>query len=128
MRFVADTHSLIWYLQGNERLSSSSRLLFDQRDGEGNVVIPTIVLAEMMFILRKVKMGLSFSEVFQKIEKEERFLIQPLDAPIIKRAAALEKLEIHDALIAATALVLDIPLMTTDLEIRQLKKLEVITP
>jgi predicted nucleic acid-binding protein len=45
VEYVADTHALIWYLSGSERLGDEARALFDSAiAGEIRVLIPAIVV------------------------------------------------------------------------------------
>jgi PIN domain nuclease of toxin-antitoxin system len=42
--YVADTHTLLWYLGGSAQLSSSARAALDSAaSGESQVVVPAIV-------------------------------------------------------------------------------------
>lgn len=117
MKFVADTHSLLWYFQGDSRLSPSSRKLFDDGERSRQVVVPTVVLAELLHISRKYVTIPSFENTLDLLEKDDRFEIHPLSVVVIRRSISLENLEMHDSLIVATALELDIPLMSCDAEI-----------
>lgn len=75
-------------------------------------------MAEALYISRKIP-DLPYERAFTFLEEEERFEITPLTAGIVRKAFPLVGLEMHDALIAATALYLEIPLMTADHDIMQ---------
>lgn len=117
MRFVTDTHCLVWYFLNDARLSPSFKRLFDKQEKGGQVVVPTIVLAELIHLSRKNKTPLSFEQTLHFLQEETRFEIHPLSETIIEEMIPLTHLEIHDAVIVATALHLDVPLMTVDHEI-----------
>ena len=52
--YVADTHSLIWFIAEDDRLSEHAKHLLEQaEDAELQVLIPTIVLAEITYISQK---------------------------------------------------------------------------
>ena len=53
MDYVADTHSLVWYFTEDSRLSKKALEAFDGTIKEGTLIIPTLVLAELMFIAKK---------------------------------------------------------------------------
>ena len=61
MKFVADTHAFVWYLQDSPRLSSLSKDLFDHADKAKQIIVPTIVLAETLYLNKKLKIPFSFS-------------------------------------------------------------------
>lgn len=48
MRYVVDTHALVWYLTNDTRLGVGARQVLD--DPSALLVIPTIVLAEAKHI------------------------------------------------------------------------------
>lgn len=48
MTYVVDTHALIWHLEAGPRLSEAARKILT--DPQSQLVIPTIVLAEMAFL------------------------------------------------------------------------------
>lgn len=105
MDYVTDTHSLVWYFTDDGRLSSNALTAFQASEGEGTVFVPAVVLAEIMFIARKGRITLSFESTIKRIEGSENFEIAPLSAEILKTADKIEAdLEMHDKLIAATAL------------------------
>ena len=128
MKFTADTHCLVWYLTGNARLSPRGRRMFDEQSRSGEIVISAVVVAELLYLSRKVSLPFSFDKTLALLKKEERFEIHPLTVEIIETAVPLKHLEMHDALIVATSLQLEIPLMTTDNEIINSGLVEVIRP
>ena len=77
--------------------------------------MPAVVLAEIMFIARKGRVTISFDETLKKIEESDNFVIAPLDSDTLRIADKIEAdLEMHDKLIAATALYYEAPLITKD--------------
>ena len=52
-RYVVDTHTLIWFLEENPRLSSQVKTIL--QDPESELVIPIIVLAEACWIIEHGK-------------------------------------------------------------------------
>jgi predicted nucleic acid-binding protein len=115
MDYVTDTYSLIWYFTEDSRLSKKALEVFEGTIKEGTIIIPTLVLAELMFISKKGKITLSFEETLKKIEEYENFDIAPLDVDIIKIANKIEAyLEMHDKLVVATALYFNAVLITKD--------------
>jgi len=53
MYFVTDTHSLVWYFIEDPRLSKKALKAFEQTIREGIIIVPSVVLAEIMFIAKK---------------------------------------------------------------------------
>ena len=115
MYYVTDTHSLVWYFTSDPRLSSKALSAFSEAESDGNIIVPAVVLAEIMFIAKKGRITISFAETLDKIGESENFIIAPLDADILKIADKIEAdLEMHDKLIAATAIYYEAVLITRD--------------
>jgi len=115
MDYVTDTHSLVWYFTDDFRLGRKALKAFEQTTEEGIMIVPSIVLAEIMFIAKKGRITLTFEETLVKIEEYENFQIAPLDTDILKRADKIEvELEMHDKLIVATSVHYNATLITKD--------------
>lgn len=50
LKYVLDTHPLVWYLEGNPRLSPQAKAVIDDQDND--LILPVIALAEATFISR----------------------------------------------------------------------------
>ncbi len=50
-KFVVDTHSLIWYLEGNIKLGRDAQIVLDAAESE--LTLPIIALAEAIFTVEK---------------------------------------------------------------------------
>ena len=113
--YVTDTHSLLWYFSDNPRLSRKALNAFEKTIENGSIIIPIIVLAEIMYIAKKGRIEMTFAETVKRINDMENFEIVPLDIDILNIADKIEdELEMHDRLIAATALFFKVPLITRD--------------
>lgn len=104
VRFVLDTHALVWYLEGSTRLSSAAKSIMD--DPASEMVLPAIALAEAVHIVDKGRTSiLSSTDLLNDVVTEQRIRVQPLTLEIIQESlsAGVVK-EMHDRLIVATAL------------------------
>jgi PIN domain nuclease of toxin-antitoxin system len=120
MDYVADTHSLVWYFTDDTHLSEKALKAFELTAQEGMIIIPSIVLAEIIFISKKGRITLTFEETLKRIEEYDNFDIAALDADILKEADKIEAdLEMHDKLIVATSLYFKTALITRDQRIRK---------
>jgi len=120
--YLTDTHALLWYLTDDKRLGKRAREIFVKVDkGETAVVIPTIVLAESLFIAEKHKADVKFGDVLKKIQNSLNYVVYPLDLNVVLKCQdkELKKIsEVHDRIIVATAKLLDVKPITKDLEIQ----------
>jgi PIN domain nuclease of toxin-antitoxin system len=123
MTCVVDSHALVWYLLDDRRPGARAGILLDQWDTE--IVVPTIALAELMCLNHHQRIHVSFDSVLARIGQDERCSVHPFDTDVL-RALPLE-LEIHDAIICATAIVLSkrygkpVKVVTRDGQITQSK-------
>src|SRR3989344_2162144 len=126
MTYVTDTHPLFWFLTNNKRLSSNARILFEKTEtGKSSIIVPSIVLAELMYLFEKQNLRDKFKEVLKRIEIALNYEVYPLDTEVINISSKIISVkEIHDRIIIATAKLLDYPLITKDEEIINSEEVE----
>lgn len=82
--YVTDTHSLLWFLSRDKKISKKALEIFRACDlGKEVVVVPSIVLLECMRICEKKRVQLEFQEIIRKIQGSSNYQIYPLDEEII---------------------------------------------
>lgn len=75
MRYVVDTHTLVWYLSGDTRLGvEASQVLSDP---SVSLIIPTLVLAEAKHISERKRIAITFDEIMRAIVSATRITISP---------------------------------------------------
>jgi PIN domain nuclease of toxin-antitoxin system len=127
LNYVTDTHSLLWYFTDDQRLSQKALKSFESTVKEGQIIVPTVVLAEMLFIAKKGRIPLGFTATVAKIETLANFEIAPLDLDVLKIAEGIDvPLEMHDKLIVATAIRYDACLITRNEQITKSKAVKII--
>lgn len=126
--YVVDTHSLIWFITENHTLSKkASQILEEAEKAEVEVLIPTIVLAEITYIAQKKKVKITVNEVLERIQEGDGFMVVPFDFPIFQIVLKLSgDWEIHDRIIAATARYYGAQLITKDETLRKSSKIETV--
>ena len=101
MVYVVDTHVLVWYLEGSDKLSPKLTSILEHENNR--LVIPTIVLAEVKYLSFRNRINLSMDELLLHIESDPRCIVYPLDSNVVEFLPV--SVNIHDAIICATALV-----------------------
>lgn len=122
-RWVTDTHALLWHLYNAKRLSSKVSRIFSEADvGECQIIIPAIVLVEIIYLAEKGRIDAdAVKQVIEMLSSQaNNYVIASLD---LETAAALAQVdravvpELSDRIITATALHLNLPLLTRDTQI-----------
>ena len=116
---IIDTNILIACL--NAEANAADALSEWKREGRP-LFISAISYAEVLSIA-----SLSETEITAIKAFLQNFISVPIDTPIAERAADLRRrhrLEIPDAMIAATALILSVPLVTRDRKLHKLGEIK----
>ena len=120
MVYVTDTHAVVWFLEANPRLSRAAREIM--ASPESQLVIPTIALAEIAYLYGRGRVDIDVNSVLAHVAQTANCAIYPLDQAVAENLPA--GLSIHDAIIAATAVVFrdvlsqQIAVITKDSEIK----------
>jgi PIN domain nuclease of toxin-antitoxin system len=105
-KYVLDTHALVWYLEGNQRLGQQAKTMIGAADSE--LVLPLIALAEAAFLIEKGRIGIpSVSDLLTDVNDDERIEVYPLTLKVFERSLTAEGLrvpELHDRFIVSTGL------------------------
>lgn len=131
-RYVTDTHALIWHLQSHTNLSPQVRAIFSQTDlGQAVIMLPSIVLVEMVYLAEKGRIATNLVNlVLQLLQtNSQNYQLAPLDLPTVNNIALIPRTlvpDMPDRIIAATALALNLPLLSQDSAIAQAAQIQLI--
>ena len=106
MKYVIDTHALIWFLEGNPRLGSNAKTILS--NPESQLIIPATALAEAVWIIERGRTSISSATaLLSAVNADTRIVVYPLDTNVIQQTIGLAAIaEMHDRQIVATAMVL----------------------
>ncbi len=117
---VVDTHTLIWYLSGDRRLSSLAKQFLSQVAEEGNqIAVSTISLIEVIYLAEKGRLVADWTTRILSLfnEADTPFVEAAVDHEIAKSLASLAGsgiTDMPDRIIAATSTHFGVPLITRD--------------
>lgn len=124
MPFVTDTHSLVWYMTNDSKLSSEAKGIFQKVDNfQDSIFIPCIVFFELLYLVEKKKIIFDFDAFLAIVSSSENYKVEPLCLPIIEKSKRIPREKVADPwdrLIAATSMHLSLPLITRDKALRDI--------
>jgi PIN domain nuclease of toxin-antitoxin system len=121
---IADTHTIVWYLMDNTRLSASANQFLETSAQDGNQIgISSITLVEIIYLIEKGRIAAeSLTSLATRFSEQSAMFVEiPLDLQITRTLSRISPVQIPDMpdrIIAATALHLNVPLVSRDGKIR----------
>ena len=117
---VADTHAAIWYFLDQPRLSTAAIAALDAAP---RIILPSICIVEVIYLVEKGRIAVA---ALQRLESEladpaAALTIASLDFDVAKAIERVPRAlvpDLPDRIIAATALVRNIPVVSRDRKIQ----------
>lgn len=128
MRYVVDTHTLLWHVGNDRRLGATARRILN--DPNAKLIVPILVLAEAKHAADRKRVAVPFETVLQTVIDSSHIEVLSFDIAAVSYLSS--ELDIHDAIIVATARAAqdffgeDVSILTNDLAITQSKLVPVI--
>ena len=121
---VADTHSFIWYLDADRRLSEEARQAIDRAARTGDDIgVSAITLVEAVYLVEKGRVPRQTLErMIAEVQSPQSVFVElPLDVEIVQALQHVPRTEVPDMpdrIIAATALHFQVPVISRDARIQ----------
>ncbi|SRR5258708_4135224 len=121
---IADTHAAIWYLYTDPRLSSRADTFMQSAEANGDQIgLSSITFVEMVYLIEKGRIPAEGLSRLARIidEPEGVFAEIPVDLKVARALSQIDAAKIPDMpdrIIAATALLRAIPIISRDGKIR----------
>lgn len=116
MRYLLDTHSLIWFIGGNVQLSFYARQLMDDEANELFVSSASLWEMAIKFSIGKLELGQPFETLFPAQLENNSIEILGISVEHLKAVCSLpfHHRDPFDRLIIAQAQVEKLPIISTD--------------
>ena len=115
MKYLIDTHTLIWYLEGNRKISETAVSTIKNLDNDIYVSVSSFWEIAIKMSIGKLKLPVSLSAFINTAKTQNIRSFQFADEYIL----VVEKLPFHhkdpfDRIIIATAITEKLPIISTD--------------
>lgn len=117
---VADTHTALWYLFGDARLSAVARsFIFEAAKARHSIAISSISLAELVYLVEKGRLPVvAYEEIARAIADPDHVFIEAVfTAAVVESMRQVSRTEVPDMpdrMIAATAVYFDVSVISCD--------------
>jgi len=132
MDCVTDTHALSWYLYAMPELSANAKNYMDNAAASGGCIfVPTISFVEITYPAEKGRLGANVLPRINAAIQTPNSVLKPIELSH-QLTITLSQIprqivpEMPDRIIAATALHLNLPLVTKDHKIQALQNIQTI--
>lgn len=116
MRFLVDTHALIWFLFDDPRLSKRARKLIMKADSSVSLSIASLWEIGIKVSIGKLKLGIEYKEFLDEFILGRDFDLQPIKLDALVQSVGLpwHHRDPFDRLLIAQAQTLKIPIVSND--------------
>jgi len=113
--YVTDTQALVKFMQNKLVINKKYHQIYENAEvGKDIIIIPAIAVMEIMYLCEKNRIPVSVFDI-ERLLDSKNYRLEPLTLEILKTATKIKDIpELHDRLIAATAVYLDLPIITND--------------
>ena len=121
---VADTHTAVWYLFNNPRLSAVTRRTIEEAFRAGDQIgVSSISLVEMVYLAEKGRIPSTAVEDLMRALLDSEYPLHelPVDASIARQMASVSRDDVPDMpdrIVAATGVRYGVPVISRDGRIR----------
>jgi predicted nucleic acid-binding protein len=113
--YVTDTVGLILRVE-RRKMGLTAKAIFDSAEsGNFTIYVPAMAFAEILYLSEKGRISTSLQEVTDHLHRYSTYREYPMTLAVIQTAGEIIDVpELHDRLIAATARLLGLELLTND--------------
>lgn len=115
MHYLLDSLTAIRHFSNSKKLGSSAKTILEAAaTHQSTLCISVMSLLEIWGVIEKNNIPITYEEWMSHLEGSSIYQILPVLTPIIHRSVSLPSMNDHERILAATALWLEIPLITNN--------------
>jgi PIN domain nuclease of toxin-antitoxin system len=124
LRIVADSHAVVWHVQGSPRLSTAAAEALAEAEATDGVVVSVATLVDLWYVTQTTQRvtTANLAALRETLASSSGFALQSIDLDIVDATATIARdllADPWDRFIVGTAKVLALPLVTKDDAIRK---------
>lgn len=131
MRVVADSHAIVWYVQGSARLSERAASALSEAEASDGIVVSVATLVDLWYVTQTTQ-GVTADDLAKlrsTMVASPKVDLHPIDVAVADAAVSIPREALGDPwdrFILATAHALELPLVTRDGKIQQTELVETV--
>ena len=127
MEYLADTVTIIRHFTDSGKIGKAARNILDKIEANQAILLISVIsLMEILYLSEKNRIDITLNETLQKIKLATNYIIVDLTPEILQIAETVVFNELHDRLILSTAKFLDISIISSDKNFKNLNEISVI--
>ena len=131
MRVVADSHAIVWYVQGSPRLSERAASALSEAEASDGIVVSVATLVDLWYVTQTTQ-GVTAEDLAtlrSAMVASPKVDLHPIDVAVADAAVLIPRDALGDPwdrFILATAQALQLPLVTRDGRIQKTELVETV--
>jgi PIN domain nuclease of toxin-antitoxin system len=119
VRVLADSHAIVWHLQGSDQLSAPAAAALAEAEATDGVVISLATLIDLWYVAQTTKKvtGADLTRLRNLLASSPAVVLAPIDLEVVDATTSIPRdvlADPWDRFIVATAQVLRLSLVTRD--------------
>jgi PIN domain nuclease of toxin-antitoxin system len=124
VRVLADSHAIVWHLQGSARLSAAAANSLAEAETTDGVVVSIATLVDLWYVTQTTQKlsDANLTELRDMLASSPGLGLQPIDIAVVDATTSIARdllTDPWDRFIVGTARALALPLVTKDRAIRE---------
>jgi len=124
VRVLADSHAIVWHLQGSARLSAAAASSLAEAETTDGVVVSIATMIDLWYVTQTTRKlsDANLTELRDLLASSPGLSLQPIDIAVVDATTSIARdllTDPWDRFIVGTARALALPLVTKDRAIRE---------